>query len=412
VACAASPAPGTAGPGRPRLTVGDIFRAHGEAYRKSQALSAQQRKAMRAIETCRTPVLGGRVDVCDQCGEAQVVYHSCRNRHCPTCQSLSQARWIEGRMRRLLPTDYFHVVFTVPDDLLNGIILRNRELFFDLLFAAGSRTLLELGADPERLGAQLGITIVLHTWTRDLRFHAHLHCIVTGGGLHPDGDRWLRAREGYLFPVRVLSKLFRGKLLASLSAAHAAGQLDLSGPCADLAEPRAFARLKDQLYKTNWVAYAKKPFAGPEQVFRYLGRYTHRVGLSNQRLVDLTDDGVTFRTRGDATACLPPDQFIGRFLQHVLPRGFVKIRHFGLHAPANATTRLEIARRAIESARSKAPPQAPAVTEPAAPLPQPGWRDLLQRLTGIDLTRCKRCGGVLHSTPLSLQAARPPDDTS
>jgi hypothetical protein len=184
MACAASPAPGAAGTGGLRLTVGDVFRAHGEAYRQSHALSGQQREAMRAIETCRTPVLGGRVDVCDQCGQVQVVYHSCRNRHCPTCQSMSQARWIEGRMRRLLPTSYFHVVFTVPDDLLNGIILRNRELFFGLLFAAGSQTLLELGSDPKRLGAQLGITIVLHTWTRDLRFHAHLHCIVTGGGLH------------------------------------------------------------------------------------------------------------------------------------------------------------------------------------------------------------------------------------
>ena len=169
MACAASTAPGIAGPERPRLTVGDIFRAHGEAYRKSHALNAQQRKAMRAIETCRTPVLGGRVDICDQCGQVQVVYHSCRNRHCPTCQSMSQARWIQGRLRRLLPTRYFHVVFTVPDDLLNGIILRNRELFFDLLFAAGSQTLLQLGADPNRLGAQLGVTAVLHSWTRDLR---------------------------------------------------------------------------------------------------------------------------------------------------------------------------------------------------------------------------------------------------
>ncbi len=274
---------------------------------------------MRAIETCRTPVLGGRVDVCEQCGETQVVYNSCRNRHCPTCQSLQQARWIEGRMRRLLPTDYFHVVFTVPDELLNGIILRNREPFFDLLFAAGSQTLLELGTDPRRLGAQLGITAVLHTWTRDLRFHTHLHCIVTGGGLHPDGDRWIPARQDYLFPVKVLSKLFRGKLLASVDAAYRAGEIELAGACEGLRDPKAFARLRHQLYKTNWVAYAKEPFAGPEQVFRYLGRYTHRVGISNQRLLELTDDGVFFRTKGEATARLPPDEFIARFLQHVLP---------------------------------------------------------------------------------------------
>ncbi|HUJ74534.1 MAG TPA: transposase zinc-binding domain-containing protein, partial [bacterium] len=182
-------------PGRPHLTLGDIFRAHGEAYRKSHALSEPQRRAMRAIETCRTPVLGGRLDVCADCGHQQPVFHSCRNRHCSTCQGLAQARWIDGRMERLLPTDYFHVVFTVPDELLNGLALRNREAFFDMLFSAGSQTLLALGLDSKRLGAQLGVTAVLHTWTRDLRFHAHLHCIVTGGGLHPDGARWVHARQ-------------------------------------------------------------------------------------------------------------------------------------------------------------------------------------------------------------------------
>lgn len=415
--CAASPAPGTAGTGRPRLTVGDIFRAHGEAYRKLHALSEPQRKAMRAIETCRTPVLGGRVDVCEQCGETQVVYHSCRNRHCPTCQSLQQARWIEGRMRRLLPTDYFHVVFTVPDDLLNRVILRNRERFFRLLFAAGSQTLLELGADPKRLGAQLGITIVLHTWTRDLRFHAHLHCIVTGGGLRADGKRWLSTPQDFLFPVKVLSKLFRGKLLASLDATYQAGKLALDGSCEQLRDPKAFGRLRDQLYKTDWVAYAKAPFAGPEQVVRYLGRYTHRVGISNQRLLDLTDEGVLFRTKGDATVRLPPDQFIGRFLQHVLPRGFVKIRHYGLHAPANATTRLETARRVIEAPRPELADASPdtAAATPAdnpEPLPVEDWRALLRRLTGIDPSRCKRCGGPLRSTPLSVPPSKAPDDTS
>jgi hypothetical protein len=409
VPCAAAPAPGTAGAGRPRLTVGDIFRAHGEAYRKSHALNAPQRKAMHAIEACRTPVLGGRVEVCEECGEAQVVYHSCRNRHCPTCQSLRQARWIEGRMARVLPTGYFHVVFTVPDDLLNVIILRNRRLFFDLLFAAGSHTLLELGADPRRLGAQLGITIVLHTWTRDLRFHAHLHCIVTGGGLHPDGDRWISARQGYLFPVKVLSKLFRGKLLASLDAAHRAGELSLTGAAEPLRDPRAFARLRDRLYKTDWVSYAKEPFAGPEQVFRYLGRYTHRVGLSNQRLVDFTEKGVLFRTRGDATVCLSPEEFIGRFLQHVLPPRFVKIRHYGLHAPANATTKLEVARWLLEQHQPEsADPEADHGERPSVE----DWRALLRRLTGIDPTRCRHCGGTLRSTPLSVPPHKPPDDSS
>jgi len=413
VACAGRSPPGTAGPGRPRLTVGDVFRAHGEAYRKSHALSEPQRKAMRAIEVCRTPVLGGRVEVCDRCGHQEVFYGSCRNRHCPTCQSLSQNKWIENRMERLLPTGYFHVVFTVPDELLNGIILRNRELFFDLIFKAGSQTLLELGADPKRLGAQLGATCVLHTWTRDLRFHAHLHCIVTGGGLHPDGEHWVHARQDYLFPAKVLGKLFRGKLMDWLVAAHKADVLDLP---TELEAPKAFAQLKDRLYKKKWVAYCKKPFAGPEQVFRYLGRYTHRVGLSNQRLLALTDAGVHFRTRGEETATLAPDEFIHRFLQHVLPTGFVKIRHYGLMASANATTKLEVARRLLEAECPQAPLVIAALaavllaTHPPVRTPLEDWRARLERLTGIDLTRCPVCAvGTMVSTPLARKA---PDDTS
>lgn len=413
--CAGRSPPGTAGTGRPRLTVGDVFRAHGEAYRKSHALSEPQRKAMRAIEICRTPVLGGRVEVCDHCGHQEVFYGSCRNRHCPTCQSLSQARWIENRMERLLPTDYFHVVFTVPDDLLNGIFLRNREPCFDLLFKAGSQTLLKLGADPERLGAQLGATCVLHTWTRDLRFHAHLHCIVTGGGLHPDADRWVRPRsQDFLFPQQVLAKLFRGKLMAELVAANDAGALELPD---ELKAPKAFAQLRDQLYKKKWVAYCKEPFAGPEQVFRYLGRYTHRVGLSNQRLLELTEEAVHFRTRGEGTATLSPEDFIHRFLQHVLPTGFVKIRHYGLMASGNAKTKLEVARRLLEAERPEVPLTIAAMvavllaTHPPRPTPLEDWRARLKRLTGIDLSRCPVCavGTMVSTTPL---ARKPPDDTS
>lgn len=371
---------------------------------------------MRAIEVCRTPGLGGRVDVCDHCGEEEVHFHSCRNRNCPTCQSLTQNRWIENRLERLLPTDYFHVVFTVPDELLNGIILRNRKWFFDLLFQAGSRTLLELGADPKRLGAQLGATCVLHTWTRDLRFHAHLHCIVTGGGLHPDGDRWLAAREGYLFPQKVLAKLFRGKVLSALDAAHRAGKLNLGGTCAQLADRRTFGRLRDRLYKTPWVAYCKEPFAGPEHVYRYLGRYTHRVGLSDQRLLDFTQEDVLFRTRGQRTARLAAPEFIHRFLQHVLPTGFVKIRHYGLMASSNATTRLEAARRLLESARPEIPTAIAALAalllavRPPQPPSVESWRMRLLRLTGIDPGRCPQCGiGQLRPVPLPR---KPPDDTS
>ena len=392
----------------PRLGLGDVFRAYGDAYRKSHPLTDVQRKAMRAIEACRTPVLGGRLDVCDGCGHEQPVFHSCRNRHCPTCQSLNQARWIEGRMRRLLPTDYFHVVFTVPDDLLNGLALRNRELFFDLLFAAAGQTLLQLGANPERLGALLGATVVLHTWTRKLTFHAHLHCIVTGGGLDPDGSRWVHGSADYLFPVRVLAKLFRGKLVDALDKAYRSGRLDLGGACAELAEPKAFARLKNALFQKPWVAYAKEPFAGPEQVVRYLGRYTHRVGISNQRLVSLTPDGVTFRTRGDDLVTLDPEEFIHRFLQHVLPQGYVKIRHYGLLASSNATTRLELARRHLEAETigfsaviGLVAAVIAATTAGGGVPPEEDWRALLLRLTGRDVSLCPRCrSGTMRPHPL------------
>jgi hypothetical protein len=242
----------------------------------------------------------------------------------------------------------------------------------------------------------------------------HLHCIVTGGGLNAEGDRWLSTPQHYLFPVKVLSKLFRGKLLAALDAAYRAGQLSLEGDCEPLRDPKAFARLRDRLYKTDWVSYAKEPFAGPEKVIRYLGRYTHRVGISDQRLLELSDEGVLFRTKGDATACLPPDQFIGRFLQHVLPPRFVKIRHYGLHAPANATTKLETARRLLAAQRPEdmAAITGRATAELATAAPREDWHAILLRLTGIDPTRCRNCGGTLHSTPLSVPPRKPPDDSS
>lgn len=421
--CEAPASPGDAGWGQPRLAVGDIFRTHGEAYRRSHALSDQQRKVMHAIEVCRTPVLGGRMEVCDRCGHQQVQFNSCRNRHCPMCQSLKQHSWLESRMERLLPTDYFHVVFTIPDRLLNPIVERNRQLLFDLMFEAASRCLLELGEDRNRLGAQLGATLVLHTWTRDLLFHPHLHCIVTGGGLSLDGNRWVAARQNYLFPVKVLSKLFRGKLIAALDRAYRAGRLSLSGSCAELSNPKAFARLKDRLYKAAWVSYAKKPFAGPSQVFSYLGLYTHRVGISNHRLLAVDSEGVLFRTRGEKTARLKPQEFIRRFLQHVLPAGFVKIRHYGLLAPANVNTRLARARTLLEAKT----PRLPAAVAAAAALllairpssdqaPAAGdWRARLQRVAGIDASACPACGiGRLITSPLqrlALPNPRPKDSS-
>lgn len=362
---------------------------------------------MHAIEVCRTEVMGGRVEVCQNCGHYEIQYGSCRNRHCPACQSLSQARWIENRMERLLPTNYFHVVFTVPDNLLNGVILQNRKLFFDLMFKAANQTLLKLGADPKRLGAQLGITCVLHTWTRDLKFHAHMHCIVTGGGLTRENDRWLRPKsQDYLFPVNVLSELFSKKLIAFIADAYKNNKLLFKGGCAELAEPKNFAHWKNRLYQTKWNSYCKKPFAGPEQVFRYLGRYTHRVGISNQRLLNLSDDGVLFLTKGKSTKLLTTTEFIRRWLQHVLPDGYVKIRHYGLMASSNATTKLEIARNLLEAECPDICEIIAALaalflaTRPRLPVLLEGWRARLKRICGIDSLKCKICGGTISSYPL------------
>jgi hypothetical protein len=372
--------------------VADIFRAHGERYRAGHVLAPEQARAMRAIEVCRTAALGGHLDRCDSCEYEAPSYNSCRNRHCPKCQSLAQAQWVEQRMKYILPTVYFHVVFTLPGEL-QALALRNRKLIFDLLFAAVSATLLELAGD--RLGAILGITTVLHTWTRDLRYHPHLHCIVTGGGLAQDGSRWVGVEaKRFLFPVRVLSRLFRGKFLAALRRAEARGLLDLGGP-GESAAVAGFDQLVDKLYRKDWVVYAKRPFGGPEQVYRYLGRYTHRVGISNHRLLAMDERGVRFGTRNGKTATLLPEEFIRRFLLHVLPTGFVKIRHYGLMASANLA-KLDKARRLLGQE-----PAPETEADGAA-----GFRDQMLAGTGVDVLRCPRCKtGTLIRHPL---AERPP----
>jgi hypothetical protein len=362
---------------------------------------------MHHIETCRTAVLGGHVDACHNCGHREISYNSCRDRHCPKCQCLRQARWVTQRMERVLPTHHFHAVFTVPQEL-KPLALHNRVRFFELLFAAASRTLLALGRDPRRLGGLLGITAVLHTWSRSLDFHPHLHCIVTGGGLALDGRRWVAApgRGRFLFPVKVMATLFRAKLLVALARAHRRGELQFAGSCAHLADPAAFARLKDDLYRKPWVVYCKPPFGGATQVFRYLGRYTHRVGISNQRLIAIGPRGVTFATKNGQHITLPPDEFIRRFLLHVLPAGFVKIRHYGLLAASRVHHQLAVARRLLEPARdTEASSDPPVLTT---------WRDLFRDLTGVDLTRCPVCG-LRTVVRLSLTIASldpPPPDTS
>lgn len=376
-------------PSRPAFEVADVFRAHGEAYRHAHSLTGDQVKVMRAIETCRTAVLGGHVDLCLDCGVLEPSYNSCRNRHCPKCQGLEQAEWIDARKQRTLPVHHFHVVFTIPAEL-RPIAKTNPEVVYSILFREAGRTLLAVG--ETRLGATLGVTEVLHTWTRALTYHPHVHCIVTGGGLSLDGKRWVKTSKKYLFPIKVLSRLFRGKFLAALKQARSQGEL------AGISD-RDFAVLLHALYRKEWVTYAKKPFGSVEHVFQYLGRYTHRVGISNQRLLRINEQGVTFLTKNGQSLCVSPDEFIRRFLQHVLPFRFVKIRHYGLLAPGNVKTKLQAALRLLS------PPELPPLVEPAADAPPPEgqtWEERLLALTGIDVRVCRHCGGSrLERRPLS-----------
>jgi hypothetical protein len=354
---------------------------------------------MRDIETCRTAAMGGHVDVCLDCGAESPSYNSCRNRHCPKCQALAQARWLDGRMQRVLPVPYFHVVFTLPAEM-RPLAKWDARLIFDLLFRAASDTLLTLGRDSIRLDAQLGITAVLHTWTRDLQFHPHVHCIVTGGGLSSDRKAWVGSGDRYLFPIKVMARLFRGKLVASLAAEHERATSRLPP---DVREPEAFAAFRARLYHRDWIVYAKRPFAGPEQVYTYLGQYTHRVGISNHRVLRVDRDAVTIATRDGKTVTLSPFEFIRRFLQHVLPKGFVKIRHYGLHASSNVETRLVEARRLLGATEVDPSP----IRETAS------WQDLLERLTGIDVRRCRKCGSDrmqrVGPVPRSTSSRGPPD---
>ena len=361
-----------------------MVRAHGDALARKRALRPEERSTLRAIERCRTAVLGGHLDVCTECGYQKPAYNSCRNRHCPKCQALAQARWIDKRVERTLPVHYFHVVFTLPAEL-RALAKRHREVVFDILFASASKTLLRLGEDPKRLGAELGITMVLHTWTRDLRFHPHVHAIVTGGGLSQDGSRWVRAGETFLFPVHVMGALFRGKMIAALQSAHERRKLDLSS--VDVSA----------LSKIRWVIYAKRPFGGPQQVIQYLGRYTHRVGISNSRLLSMDERGVTFRTK-TGTATVAAEAFVARFLQHVLPARFVKIRHYGLHSASHACSRLRLAKRLL----APGPPEAPAAQDHDTAC-------LIRRLTGIDVRICPACHKPsLVREPLPEQSRAPP----
>lgn len=381
--CAAAP--------RPRLDLAEIVRGHRDALERAHSLKVEQRRALSAIALCRTAALGGHLDVCTTCGDSKPSYNSCRNRHCPKCQALAQEKWVESRLERVLPVPHFHVVFTLPAGLRPLVAFRPK-LLYELLFETASATLLEVGRGP-KLGAQLGVTAVLHTWTRELELHPHLHCVVTGGGLALDGHRWVRARQDYLLPVRVLSAVFRGKFLAGLRREHARGAFDGFDRFAD---PQGFEHLCSAITSKTWNVYSKKPFAGADQVFRYLGRYTHRVGIANSRLLNVEPERVTFRTKNGKTVTLAPVEFLARFIQHVLPKGFVKIRHYGLLATSNVKSRLALARSLL------------SVPTPVADLPNATtWLEILLALTGRNVLCCSLCGGavVLAALPSMLPRA-------
>lgn len=336
---------------RPAFEVADIVRDFGEAYRHLHTLTPDQGAVLRAIAACRTAALGGHLDTCDGCGFSQTSYNSCRNRHCQKCQGSAQSAWIEERAKRILPVGHFHIVFTVPD-VLHRLAAFRREDVFGALFSASSETIRELGGS--RLGLDLGFTMVLHTWTRDLRFHPHIHAIVAAGGLSLDGERWITKTE-FLLPVRVLGALFRGKFLDAIKRLHARG---VFAGFDDFCDPQAFDRLMTKLAKKRWVVYAKKPFGRPEHVLAYLGRYTHRVGISNRRLLSRDGGLVTFATKNGATSTLTGVDFLHRFVQHVLPKRFVKIRHYGLYASGHVDTKLTKARALV--------PAPPAVSDAAS----------------------------------------------
>jgi len=343
--------------GRAALEVADILRLHGPAWRQTQQghLRLAQLKVMSAIERCRSAALGGHVLRCEGCGADQIAYNSCRNRHCPKCQANAAQRWLQARTADLLPVEYYHVVFTLPAPIAD-IAYYNKAVVYGLLFDIAAETLLTIGGDPKHLGARLGVTLVLRTWGSALRHHPHVHGIVPGGGMSPDGEHWIACRRGFFLPVRVLSRLFRRRFLEALQQAHRDARLEFFGEHVPLAEADAFARWLAPLRQCEWVVYAKRPFAGPEAVLAYLSRYMHRVAISNSRLITLDERGVTFRWKGYRAKgrtrykamTLDPGEFMRRFLLHVLPGGFHRIRHYGLLANCSRSVNLALARHCLQ----------------------------------------------------------------
>jgi hypothetical protein len=370
------------------LEVADVFRRHGDAYRRAHDghLGRVERRVMRAIELCRTAELGGHTEACPDCGLVRCAYNSCRNRHCPKCQGQARADWLAARQAELLPVSYFHVVFTLPAPVAE-IAFQNKKVVYAILFRTAAETLRRIAADPRHLGAEIGLVAVLHTWGQNLHHHPHVHCVVPGGGLSPDGARWIGCRPGFFLPVRVLSRLFRRFFIEALRAAFEAGELGFFGELADLARSAAFSDRLRALRRAEWVVYAKPPFGGPAQVLAYLGRYTHRVAIANSRLVEMTETNVAFRWKdyrngGKARVMrLSAHEFIRRFLLHTLPDGFHRIRHFGFLANGHRAAKLALCRKLLD-APAPIPASGPAKTSADTTAGPPAWN------------RCPCCGGA------------------
>ena len=396
---------------RPQLEVADVFRRYGESFRSlpGNFTTALQRRVMVAIEQCRTAALGGQIEQCDHCGHRRICYRSCRNRHCPKCQGPARDAWLASRRGELLDCEYFHVVFPLPAAIA-AIALQNRRELYALLFRAAARTVREIAADPRHLGAEIGFLAVLHTWGSNLSYHPHLHCVVPGGGPAPAGDRWIACRPGFFLPVRILSRRFRTVFLTELERAFRHDRLRFGGTLAPLADPAAFDRYLRPLRRSEWVVYAKAPFAGPARVLDYLGRYTHRVAISNERILAIDDGTVRFRWKDYRhqhrwkTMSLPATEFIRRFLMHTLPPGFHRIRHFGFLAGPSRQQNLALCRRLLDM-----PPAAPPTDEPT------DYRDRFEALTGQSLRRCPACHSGTMAIADTIRPGReppPPEDTS
>ena len=387
---------------RPSLEVADLVRAAGDAFieRSRKWISWKHVKVLLAIARCRPAALGGHLDECTRCGHRAISFNSCRNRHCPKCQAGARDRWLAARRQELLPTRYVHVVFTLPRELA-PLALQNKKVIYDLLFRASAETLLEVARDPKHLGAEIGFFSVLHTWSQKLELHPHVHCVVPAGGLSTDHTHWIKTRYAFFLPVKVLSRIFRGKFVAALKRAFRDGQLQFHGDLTPLAQPKTFSSWLRPLFRKDWVVYSKRPFGGPQHVLHYLGRYTHRVAISNHRLISFSDGTVTFRWRDSAhhneqkPMPLELDEFLRRFLLHLLPEGFVRIRNFGFLANCKRAITLPLCFQLL----------GPAVTPP-------NEQDRSGANNPSDLWRCPKCGGpmmiVERLTATEIQLRSPP----